>query len=140
MKKLILALAASSLALVSCTTSNIHQSLAQPEIQLTEGNYQVVATQITGSSVGLHVATLIPASGYDVRRALNGGPLGGIPIKAASESAAIDELYQNAGIQRGRATAFVNMRTEVSGLNCILFAFPKITVKADLIEFDRTRP
>ncbi len=136
MKKTTLALIAVAASLTSCTTSNIHQSLAQPEIKLSEGNYQVVATQISGSSTGLHLASFVPTS---VRAALQGGPLGGFPVKAASESAAIDELYQNAGIQRGRATAFVNMRTEVSGLNCILFSLPKITVKADLIEFDRNR-
>ena len=49
----------------------------------------------------------------------------------------LDEMYRNAGDLRGRATAFVNLRTEVSGLNCLLFSFPKVTVKADLIEFDR---
>lgn len=139
MKKLILALAAASLSLVSCTRSNIHQSLAQPVIKLTEGNYRVVATQVSGRSRGLHVASIIPTSGYDARTFLQGGPLGGFPIKSASEAAAIDEMYRKAGDQRGRATAFINMRTEVSGLNFLLFALPKITVKADLIEFDRAR-
>lgn len=137
MKKAIFALGLATLSLVSCTTSNIHQSLGQPEIKLAQGNYRVVATQLTGSSIGFHAATFLPTNATDIRAALQGGPLGGFPVKSASESAALDEMYRNAGDLRGRATAFVNLRTEVSGLNCLLFSFPKVTVKADLIEFDR---
>ena len=122
-------------ALTSCSTSSVNETVASASVRLDQANYRVVATQVKGSSVGFHLATALPTNMSDLSAALQGGPLGGFPVKSASEARAVEELYQNIGDQRNRAMALINIRKEVSGLNLILFSFPKVTVSADVIEF-----
>ncbi len=47
----------------------------------------------------------------------------------------MSRLYRAAGISEGRALAIVNVMSEHSSTYFILFALPKITVRADVIEF-----
>jgi len=121
----------------SCSTSNVNETLSQAHVRLEQANYRVVATQVKGSATGFHVATILPTNANDIRSALQGGPLGGFPVVSASEAKAIDRMYKNAGDQRNRATALINIRREVSGLNMLLFSIPRVTVTGDLVEFIR---
>jgi len=58
-----------------------------------------------------------------------------ITLKSPGYDEAISRLYQFAGVSEGKAQAVVNVVHEHSSTYFILFALPKITVRADVIEF-----
>lgn len=92
------------------------QILTTTEVNLSGQNFKIVKTNAIGSSVGFSF-------------------LGLIPLKSPGYDEAITKLYQNASVSEGKAQALVNVVHENSSTYFILFALPKITVRADVIEF-----
>lgn len=92
------------------------QILTNTEVKLSGQNYKIVKANAIGSSMGFSF-------------------LGLITMKSPLYDEAITKLYQNAGISEGKAQALVNVVHEHSSTYFILFALPKITVRADVIEF-----
>jgi hypothetical protein len=92
------------------------QVLTTTTVNLSRQNYKIVKANAIGSSVGFSF-------------------LGLFTFKSPGYDEAISSLYQYAGISEGRAQALVNVMHERSTTYFILFALPKITVRADVIEF-----
>ena len=61
--------------------------------------------------------------------------LGLFTLKSPGYDEAITKLYQYAGVSEGKSQALVNVVHEHSSTYFILFALPKITMRADVIEF-----
>jgi hypothetical protein len=61
--------------------------------------------------------------------------LGLITIVPPSCNTALSRLYEQAGVQPGRAQTLANMLVERSSSYWILFSLPEITVRGDLVEF-----
>ena len=85
-------------------------------VNLSRQNYKIVKANAIGSSVGFSF-------------------LGLFTLKSPGYEEAITRLYRSAGFSEGKAQAIVNVVHEHSSTYFILFALPKITVRADVIEF-----
>jgi hypothetical protein len=92
------------------------QVLTTTTVNLSKQNYKVVKANAIGDSVGFSLLDIFT-------------------FKSPSYDEAITRLYQSAGISEGKAQTIVNVVHEHSSDYYILFALPKITVRADTIEF-----
>ena len=92
------------------------QVLTTTSVNLSRQNYKIVKANAIGSSMGFSF-------------------LGLITLKSPGYYEAITQLYQYAGVAEGKSQALVNVVHEHSSPYFILFALPKITVRADVIEF-----
>jgi hypothetical protein len=92
------------------------QVLTTTTVNLSRQNFKIVKANAIGSSVGFSF-------------------LGLITLASPVYDEAISRLYQYAGVAEGKPQALVNVVHERSSNYFILFALPKITVRADVIEF-----
>jgi hypothetical protein len=92
------------------------QVLTGTAVNLSKQNYKIIKANVVGSSMGFSF-------------------LGLINLKSPTYNEAITKLYQIAGVSEGKSQALVNVVHEHSATYFILFALPKITVRADVIEF-----
>lgn len=92
------------------------QVLTSTRVNLSGQNYKIVKANVIGSSLGFSF-------------------LGLFTFKSPHYDEAITALYQDAAFSEGKALAIVNVVYENSSSYFILFALPKITVRADIIEF-----
>ena len=95
--------------------------LTDTHVNLTENNYKIVQTNVIAKSKGFKL-------------------LGFITLKSASYTKAMSGLYSSAGVAAGQPQALANVIHESSSANFLLFSIPKVTIRADLIQFyDRER-
>ncbi len=94
------------------------QVLTTTSVNLSKQNYKIIKANAVGSSTGFSL-------------------LGLFALTSPGYSEAITQLYRSAGISEGRAQALVNVVHEHSSTYFILFALPKITVRADVVEFTK---
>jgi hypothetical protein len=86
------------------------------QVELTRKNYRIVKSNALGRSSGFSF-------------------LGVIPILPPRQTNAMSDLYSRAGLSEGKAQALVNVIQEKSTLYLILFSVPRLTVRADVVEF-----
>jgi hypothetical protein len=92
------------------------QILTTTEVKLSGNNYKLVKANAIGTSTGFSF-------------------LGLFTFRSPRYDEAIIRLYQSANVSEGKAQALVNVVHENSSNYFILFALPKIMVRADVIEF-----
>jgi hypothetical protein len=97
------------------------QISAGTEVRLSQPNFRLVRADIVGSSTGFKL-------------------LGIFTFKSPAYAEVITRLYKNAGVSIGKAQTLVNVVYEQTQPYFILFSLPKITVRADLVEFRESRP
>lgn len=85
-------------------------------VSLSEANYRVVQTGVQAQSSGLTLLLVLRV----------------IPT---SSTLAVERLYREAGLEPGGAWALANVVFEVQGRNFLLFALPRVRVRADVVEF-----
>jgi hypothetical protein len=86
------------------------------QVRLEAGNFVTVRTNLVGSSKGFKL-------------------LGFITLYPATLDKAMNRLYAKAEAQEGHAQTLVHLIVEHSGIYVILFSIPKVTTRADLVEF-----
>jgi hypothetical protein len=136
MKKLVVFSAAlASLMLSGCASSGFLNSTNVTNVELSKGNYKIVATSVTGTAkagylfgasfgVGLYTQTmaLIPLT----------------PDRMLYKNAVMD-LWKNFetkyGSPVGKKLALVNLRYDSESLNVFFYTKPTLTVIADVVEF-----
>jgi hypothetical protein len=96
--------------------SSSAEVLSSTHVTLMENNFRIVQTNVIGKSRGFKL-------------------LGLITIKPASNTRAMSELYGKAQVEPGRPQALANVVRESGSTYLILFSLPKVTIRADLIEF-----
>lgn len=99
-----------------CTSSGTFPHESSTRVDLSRGNYRVVKANAVGSSSGFKLFMFIP-------------------IVAPKYNKAMGRLQKKAGVAEGTAQAIVNVSQEKASLYLLLFSIPKITVRADIIEF-----
>lgn len=107
------------LALSACSTGggNMHQSTGT-DVSLRSNNYKMIKAGATGESSGFYL-------------------LGFIPFASPNYADAKKNLYQSAGKSlEGRSIALANQTEDKSILYLILFSIPRLTLTADIVEFD----
>jgi hypothetical protein len=88
------------------------------QVALDSNNYKVVKAGVRGESTGFKI-------------------LGIISLAAPSYADAKAALYQNTGENlTGRSIALANQTEDSSGINLLIFQIPKVTITADVVEFN----
>jgi hypothetical protein len=100
------------------STLEIHN---QTDIKLTEGNFSVMKTNVVGQSRGFSL-------------------LGFITLVPARFQTAMDRLYAKAQMQAGRPQTLGNLVMEKTSAYWILFSIPRVSVRADVVEFTPNHP
>jgi hypothetical protein len=85
-------------------------------IRLQENNFVTVKTNLVGTSKGFKL-------------------LGFITFRPATLNEAMNRLYDAAEAQTGQPQTLAHLIVEHSGIYVVLFSIPRVTVRADLIEF-----
>lgn len=94
------------------------QITTSTQVRLSRPNFRLVKAGATGSSTGFSL-------------------LGLIPFKSPEYAEALAQLYQKAGVSEGKAQALVNLVYDQTQPYFILFSLPKITIRGDLVEFQK---
>ena len=93
----------------------------QTELKLTEGNFSTTKTNVVGQSRGFAL-------------------LGFITMVPARFQTAMDRLYSQAQMQTGRPQTLGNLIVEKTSAYWILFSIPRVSVRADVVEFTPNHP
>jgi len=109
------------LGLPPIATAGGAQITSGTQVKLSQPNFRLIRADIVGSSTGFKL-------------------LGIFTFKSPEYAEAITRLYKKAGISIGKAQTLVNVVYEQTQPYFILFSLPKITVRADLVEFRESRP
>jgi Family of unknown function (DUF6567) len=87
-------------------------------VDLSQKNYRVIKANAVGESSGFHL-------------------LGIIPFSSPTYTEAMTNLYIDSGVTSGGATAVANVSKDSKTTYLVLFSIPKLTVRADIIEFTK---
>jgi hypothetical protein len=102
--------------LAGCSSTGTFPQTSGTQVDLSRKNFRVVKANAVGSSTGFKL-------------------FGFIPFAAPRYTTAMSHLYKKAGIAEGKAQTLTNVTQERSNLYLVLFSLPKLTVRADIIEF-----
>lgn len=119
-----------------CTSSGAFISANQTIVNLNDGNYSLTATNVTGES----------EAGYILGVSYSSGPLANTLALARVSGTgmlyaeALQDLWNNYEANHGsigdKKLALANVRYDADMLNLILYTKVKVTVRADIVEFD----
>jgi len=104
------------LLLTGCSAIGKFPHTSVTNVHLQENNYRVVKPNAIGTSTGFTL-------------------FGVLPLAAPRYTNAMTDLYRDAGLFNHKAYALANVVQEHSNTYVILFSVPKLTVRADIIEF-----
>ena len=90
-------------------------------VQLTSQNYRIIKTNVVGSDWGIKL-------------------LGLFPILSPDYVKAIKQLYEAGGVTEGKPLAIVNVFQQDTSPFFIIFSIPRITIRADVVEFTKPGP
>jgi hypothetical protein len=93
------------------------QANTHTAVNLSEGNFVVVKTNVVGRSKGFSL-------------------LGLITIYPATTTKAMSRLYAEAGMQEGKPKTVAHLVIEHSSMYFLLFSIPETTVRADIVQFN----
>jgi len=102
--------------LAGCTSTGTFPQTSGTQVDLSRKNFRVVKANAMGTSSGFNLFCFIPFS-------------------APTYTEAMSNLYKKAGVTEGKAQTLTNVTQERSNLYLLLFSIPKLTVRADVIEF-----
>lgn len=118
-----------------CLNSGMFLSANVTDVRLSEDNYDIVATNITGSSragyiLGLSYGPGAQVSTLAIARVSGTGML---------YQEALEDLWENYerdhGSREGKRVALVNVHYDTDILNLILYTEVKLFIRADVVEF-----
>jgi len=113
----------SSCAGTSKYTSNKHQTV----VKLSSKTYKIKKLNAVGESDGFAIGG--PTT-YQMLGMM-------IPLTGLEMSEAYDNLYRDANVKDGESVALMYLCDQIGGLDFIAFSFPKIKLRADVIEFTK---
>lgn len=119
-----------------CTNSGAFLSVNQTNVELGEGNYSLTATGVEGHAEADYIIGLSYSSGFTA----NTIALARVGGSEKLYADALDNLWQNYESNHGAITdkklALTNVRYDADIVNLILYTKVKVTVRADIIEFN----
>ena len=90
--------------------------LTNTSVSLSKSNYTIVKANAVGESWGVSL-------------------LGLIPVTSPYYTEAITQIYEQAGEMEGKPRALTNIVHQSTSNFYLLFSVPRITVRADIVEF-----
>jgi hypothetical protein len=122
--------------LVGCATTGRFNSTNLTNVELSESNFRIVATNVSGEASAEYLL------GFSVAQAGEMQTVGFIPLGGDRllYKAALENLWHNFeqthGDINGRSLALANVRFDSDALNVLIFyTRAQISVRADVIEF-----
>ncbi len=133
---LILHLAFFSLLLSSCTTSGAFISTHRTSVELSEDNYELVATGVEGNSEAAYIFGISYSYGITTQSL----SLARVSGDKFLYQQALDNLWENVraghGDPEGDQLALTNVRYDSDIVNLFLYNKVKISVRADVVRFN----
>lgn len=133
---LFIALCIASIITSGCGSTGAFNTASLTEVQLSENNYEIVATNVQGEASAGYILGLSTGvysrqmQTLAVARVSGSGMIYGEALK---------NLWNNFrdqyGKVKGRNLALINVRYDTEALNLILYTKPTVSVRADIIEF-----
>ena len=121
--------------LTGCASTGIFNSVNVTNVQLSKGNFRVIATNVYGEASADYLLGVSGAVGSEMKTlALLRVKGSGLLYKAALENFWHNFERQYGKIE-GRHLALVNVRYDAEALNLGVYTRPKISIRADVIEF-----
>ena len=131
----LLALLFTFLIMTGCATTGAYNTANLTEVQLSEANYEVVATNVKGEASAGYV---IGVSG-GVYRQMQTIALFRVSGSGMIYGDALKNLWDNFrkkhGETKNRDLALVNVRYDTEALNLLVYTKPTVAVRADVVEF-----
>lgn len=121
--------------LAGCFTTGTFTSVHTTSVELSEPNFEVLATGVSGQATAGYVF------------GVSGGMFFETTVLALARVSGSGRLYEEAladlwsqfeadyGPVEGRDLALVNVRYDVDALNLIVYTAPTVSVRADVVEF-----
>jgi hypothetical protein len=136
--RLLLPFAAGLLAVLSgCVSSGLLVSSNMTEVELSQANYRVVATSVSGQAS----AEYLFGASFGIGMYAQAYALIPLDKDRALYKIAVENLWKNFealhGKTEGRSLALVNVRYDSEAVNAFVYTKPKLTVIADVVEFTK---
>lgn len=126
----------SVLFISGCTSSGAFLSNNQTNVELTEANYTIAATNVVGEAESAYIIGFSYASFGMIANTI---AIARIQGNGMLYSEALENLWVNfeaeAGTVEGRNLALTNVRYDADILNLFLYTKIKVSVRADVVEF-----
>jgi len=121
--------------LSSCTNAGMFLALNQTQVQLSNPNYRIVATNVQGEAKAGYLFGVSYSSGAAAQTAA----LARVSGTGSIYKEALENLWENYerkhGSVEGKKLALVNVRYDSDILNLLIYTEVRIIVRADIIEF-----
>jgi hypothetical protein len=122
---------------LSCSNNGMFLGMNQTNVQLSEANYNLVATNLVGQSQAGYVLGFSLSLGSSTQTFAIGRVEGtGMLYKEA-----LEDLWKNFEAQHGkidgRKLALANVRYDSEALNLLVYTGVKVFVRADVVEFTK---
>ncbi len=118
-----------------CSSSGQFSSMNLTNVELSENNYRIVATNVSGEATAGYLLGLSFGNGSNqATLALVRVEGEGLLYKEALENL-WDNFEQEYGSPEGRQLALVNVRYDTDNLNLLVYTKPKVSIRADIVEF-----
>jgi hypothetical protein len=132
----LISLSLSILIFSGCTTTGSFVSTNRTDVQLSKGNYNIVASNVHGESEAAYVFGLSYSTGGISTNTIAIARVDGTGLIYQE---ALKNLWTNYetdhGKINGKKLALVNVRYDNDILNLIFYTSVKVSVRADVIEF-----
>lgn len=118
-----------------CSSSGQFSSVNLTNVELSESNYRIVATSVSGEATAGYLLGISFGNGSNqATLALVRVEGEGLLYKEALENL-WDNFEQEYGSPEGRQLALVNVRYDTDNLNLLVYTKPKVSIRADIVEF-----
>lgn len=120
----------------SCGSTGAFNTATLTEVQLSDNNYKIVATNVQGEASAGYILGLSTAVNsrqmqtFAIARVAGSGMIYGEALKNLWNN--FREQY---GKIEGRKLALINVRYDTEALNLLLYTKPTVSVRADVVEF-----
>jgi hypothetical protein len=130
-----LIVAALALTTTGCVTTGSFPAANVTNVELSESNYEIVATDVAGEASAGYLLGVSAGAGFQMGTLA----LARVQGEGALYRQALQNLWANFraehGDVEGRDLALVNVRFDGDALNLILYTRPTVSVRADVVEF-----
>ncbi len=120
-----------------CVSTGSFPSANVTNVELSEGNFEMVATDVSGEASAGYLLGL--SGGFGLASQTSTLALVRVSGDGALYREAIRDLWDNFraeyGDVEGRTLALVNVRFDSDALNLLVYTQPTVSIRADVVEF-----
>ena len=126
------------LTTTGCVTTGSFPSANVTNVELSEDNFEIVATDVAGEASAGYILGF--SVGLGLSSQMSTLALARVEGEGALYREAIRDLWANFraehGEVEGRNVALINVRFDGDALNLLLYTRPTVSIRADVVEFE----